>query len=162
MAYCYRHLNRETGLSCSECGRPICTECMTVAPVGLRCPDHSGRPQGVARVRSQVRRAGLAGTGALVTKALIGINVAVYLAQIGTGTGTTSLGGTLYEKGALFGPLVAQGDWWRLITGGFLHANFLHLGMNMLILWLIGGPPAGMLGRGGDTAPSFVLLPPGA
>jgi membrane associated rhomboid family serine protease len=158
MAYCYRHPNRETGLSCSECGRPICTECMTVAPVGLRCPDHSGRPQGVARVRSQVRRAGLAGTGALVTKALIGINVAVYLAQIGTGTGTTSLGGTLYEKGALFGPFVAQGDWWRLITGGFLHANFLHLGMNMLILWLIGAPLEEMLGRARYTLLYFVSL----
>jgi membrane associated rhomboid family serine protease len=158
MAYCYRHPNRETGLSCSECGRPICTECMTVAPVGLRCPDHSGRPQGVARMRSQVRRAGLAGTGALVTKALIGINVAVYLAQIGTGTGTTSLGGTLYEKGALFGPYVAQGDWWRLITGGFLHANFLHLGFNMLILWLIGGPLEEMLGRARYTLLYFVSL----
>jgi membrane associated rhomboid family serine protease len=158
MAYCYRHPNRETGLSCSECGRPICTECMTVAPVGLRCPDHSGKPQGVARVRSQVRRAGIAGTGALVTKALIGINVAVYLAQIGTGTGTTSLGGTLYEKGALFGPFVAQGDWWRLITGGFLHANFLHLGMNMLILWLIGAPLEEMLGRARYTLLYFVSL----
>ena len=147
MAYCYRHPNRETGLSCSECGRPICTECMTVAPVGLRCPDHSGRPQGVARVRSQVRRAGWAGTGALVTKALIAINVAVWLAELGTGSGPMSLSGTVYEKGALFGPLVAHGDWWRLVTAGFLHAGILHLGMNMLILWLIGSPLEEMLGR---------------
>src|SRR5437764_1325885 len=93
---------------------------MTVAPVGLRCPDHSGRPQGVARVRSQVRRAGWAGTGALVTKALIAINVAVWLAELGTGSGPMSLSGTVYEKGALFGPLVAHGDWWRLVTAGFL------------------------------------------
>jgi len=147
VAYCYRHPNRETGLSCSECGRPICTECMTVAPVGLRCPDHSGRPQGVARVRSQVRRAGWAGTGALVTKALIAINVAVWLAELGTGSGPMSLSGTVYEKGALFGPLVAHGDWWRLVTAGFLHAGILHLGMNMLILWLIGSPLEEMLGR---------------
>jgi membrane associated rhomboid family serine protease len=158
MAYCYRHPNRETGLSCSDCGRPICTECMTPAPVGLRCPDHSGKPQGVARVRSRALRVGLEGTGALVTKLLIGINVAVYLAQIGTGTGTTSLGGTVYEKGALFGPYVAQGDWWRLITGGFLHANFLHLGMNMLILWLIGAPLEEMLGRGRYALLYFVSL----
>ena len=158
MAYCYRHPNRETGLSCSECGRPICTECMTVAPVGLRCPDHSGRPQGVARVRSQVRRAGWAGTGALVTKALIAINVAVWLAELGTGSGPMSLSGTVYEKGALFGPLVAHGDWWRLVTAGFLHAGILHLGMNMLILWLIGSPLEEMLGRGRYVLLYFVSL----
>ena len=158
MAYCYRHPNRETGLSCSECGRPICTECMTVAPVGLRCPDHSGRPQGVARVRSRARRIGFAGTGALVTKLLIGINVAVYLAQIGTGTGTNSLAGSIYVNGALYGPAVAQGDWWRLITGGFLHANILHLGMNMLILWLIGAPLEEMLGRARYTLLYFASL----
>ena len=158
MAYCYRHPSRETGLSCSECGRPICTECMTVAPVGLRCPDHSGRPQGVARVRSQVRRAGWAGTGALVTKALIAINVAVWLAELGTGSGPMSLSGTVYEKGALFGPLVAHGDWWRLVTAGFLHAGILHLGMNMLILWLIGSPLEEMLGRGRYVLLCFVSL----
>src|SRR5437899_11599137 len=153
MAYCYRHPNRETGLSCSECGRPICTECMTVAPVGLRCPDHSGRPQGVARVRSRVRRAGFAGTGALVTKALIGANVLVYLAEIGSGSGATGFGGSVVDRFALDGPDVANGGWWRLITAGLLPANILHLGLNMLILWLIGAPLEEMLGRG-----RFVLL----
>ena len=54
--YCYRHPDRETGLSCSECGRPICTDCMTVAPVGLRCPDHAtNRPQPVQAARTQAR-----------------------------------------------------------------------------------------------------------
>ena len=160
MAYCYRHPNRETGLSCSECGRPICTECMTVAPVGLRCPDHSGRPQGVARVRRQVRRAGWAGTGALVTKVLIGINVLVYLAEIGSGSGTTGAGNgsSVVERFALYGPAVANGDWWRLITSGFLHANVLHIGLNMLILWLVGSPLEEMLGRGRYLLLYFVSL----
>ena len=160
MAYCYRHPNRETGLSCSECGRPICTECMTVAPVGLRCPDHSGRPQGVARVRSQVRRAGWAGTGALVTKTLIGINVLVYLAEIGSGSGATGAGGgsSVVDRFALDGPDVANGGWWRLITAGFLHANVLHIGLNMLILWLVGSPLEEMLGRGRYLLLYFVSL----
>src|SRR5438105_5189141 len=162
MAYCYRHPDRETGLSCSECGRPICTECMTVAPVGLRCPEHSGKPQGAARVRSTVQRAGYAGTGSLVTKLLIGINVVVYLAEIATGSGGTSLSGSVYEKGALFGPDVANGDWWRLITSGFLHANILHLGMNMLILWLVGAPLEEMLGRARYLLLYFVSLLAGA
>lgn len=160
MAYCYRHPDRETGLSCSECGRPICTECMTVAPVGLRCPDHSGRPQGVARVRRQVRRAGWAGTGALVTKALVALNVLVFLAEIGTGSGATGAGsgGNVVDRFALDGPDVANGGWWRLITAGFLHANVLHIGLNMLILWLVGSPLEEMLGRGRYLLLYFVSL----
>ena len=59
--YCYRHPDRETGLSCSECGRPICADCMTVAAVGLRCPEHSGRPQGVQKVRTKAPLAVVAG-----------------------------------------------------------------------------------------------------
>ena len=56
MAYCYRHPDRETGLSCSECDRPVCTDCATFAPVGIRCPDHSGAPQGIERVTVGARR----------------------------------------------------------------------------------------------------------
>ena len=131
-----------------------------MAPVGLRCPDHSGRPQGVARVRRQVRRAGWAGTGALVTKALIGINVLVYLAEIGSGSGTTGAGSgsSIVERFALDGPDVANGDWWRLVTSGFLHANVLHIGLNMFILWLVGSPLEEMLGRGRYLLLYFVSL----
>ena len=61
---CYRHPNRETGLSCSECGRPICTDCMTSAPVGIRCPDARGRPQPAPRGQRRRRGAfGVEGTG---------------------------------------------------------------------------------------------------
>src|SRR5439155_17340930 len=134
MAYCYRHPDRETGLACSECGRPICTECMTVAPVGLRCPDHSGRPQGVARVRSTVRRASFAGSGALVTKALIALNVAVYLAELGQGGDVNGVGSSIYIHGYLRAHEVASGDWWRLVTAAFLHYGPIHLGLNMLAL----------------------------
>jgi len=71
---CYRHPDRETGLSCSECGRPICTECMTPAAVGIRCPDHAGRNRVVKAPRIVARPAG----EAVATRALIGINVLVY------------------------------------------------------------------------------------
>src|SRR3954463_9787938 len=85
---CYRHPDRETGLSCSECGRPICYECMTPAPVGLRCPDHSGKPQGIRRITTAAERA-TTGVGAarvnLVTMTLIGINLLVYAAELALG-----------------------------------------------------------------------------
>lgn len=150
---CYRHPDRETGLSCSECGRPICTDCMTVAPVGLRCPDHSGKARGPARVTRSVRRASFSGEGGLVTKALVAINVAVYLAELATGASLSTLTGDVFVKGALFGPDVANGDWWRLFTSGFLHANVIHLGLNMLVLWVVGPTVEAALGRG-----RFLLL----
>src|SRR5437899_10952262 len=85
---CYRHPDRETGLSCSECGRPICTECMTAAPVGLRCPDHAGtrRAPRVAGRQIVMPQTRLSGTDALVTKALIAINVVIYLVTAGQGS----------------------------------------------------------------------------
>lgn len=135
---CYRHPDRVTGLSCSECGRPICTECMTMAPVGIRCPEHSGKPQGVQRVTRGVQRAAFEGTGAKVTKALVAINVGVYVAELVTGGGVNGTGSTIYLHGVLFGPLVEQGDWWRLLTAAFLHYGPVHLILNMVGLYWFG------------------------
>jgi membrane associated rhomboid family serine protease len=148
VAYCYRHPDRETGLSCSVCERPICTECMTTAPVGIRCPEHSGKPQGVQRMTSGARRVSFEGTGALVTKSLIGLNVLVFLVNLAQGASLSQNGGELYLRGLLFGPAVADGDWWRLLTAAFLHGSILHLGMNMLVLWWVGAPVEEALGRG--------------
>src|SRR5438093_9554627 len=85
--YCYRHPDRETGLSCSDCGRPICVDCMTVAPVGIRCPDHAGtRPKTSGPVRSVQRtaaRRGIVVSGdAIVTRILVALNVLIYLAEL--------------------------------------------------------------------------------
>ena len=153
---CYRHPDRETGVSCSECGRGICPDCMVFAPVGIRCPDHSGQPQGAARVTHSVRRAGFEGTGALVTKALIAVNVAVYLVNLAQGASLGRNAGSLFIDGALIGRAqlldgsfigVAEGEWWRLITSTFLHGSLIHLGLNMLMLWWIGAPMEEAIGR---------------
>lgn len=151
MPTCYRHPDRETGLSCSECGRPICTECMTMAPVGIRCPEHAGstgkrkRLRGPAPVVRAQRQLG--GTFAPVTKALIAINVAIYLVGAVQGAGLNNPGGPLYEKFWLDAYDVHNGGWWRLITAAFLHANIIHIGFNMFALWVIGGPVEQYLGR---------------
>src|SRR4051795_12568623 len=150
---CYRHSDRETYVSCSDCGRPICTECMTAAPVGQRCPEHSGKPQGVSRVTRGARRGIFEGTGALVTKALLGLNVLVYVITAVQGSGINSPGGRLYAKWVLFGPAVANGDWWRLITSAFLHANLIHIAFNMYFLWFVGTAVETALGRG-----RFIML----
>jgi membrane associated rhomboid family serine protease len=133
---CYRHPDRETGVSCSNCGRPICPECMTSTPVGMRCPE-------CARQTTKVR----VGQGAFsptagkmpATIALIGINVIVFLVELaGGGAGSLNGGGTVIHDAGLHGPDIANGDWWRVITGGFLHAGFLHLLLNMYVLYVAG------------------------
>ena len=133
---CYRHPNRETGVSCSNCGRPICPECMTSTPVGMRCPE-------CARQKTKVRvgQAAFTPTAGKMpgTIGLIAINVIVFLIELaGGGTGSLSGGGTVIHDAGLRGPDVANGDWWRVISSGFLHAGFLHLLLNMYVLYIAG------------------------
>jgi membrane associated rhomboid family serine protease len=121
---------------------------MTMAPVGLRCPDHSGKSRGAAKLTHGARRWSYGSTGSIVTKGLIGINVLVYLLEIADGGAINAPGPTFVARWALNGFYVAHGGWFRLITAGFLHANLLHLGLNMLILWLVGSQLEEVLGRG--------------
>ena len=158
--YCYRHPDRETGLSCSECGRPICYECMTPAPVGLRCPEHSGKPQGIRKVTTPAQRA-VTGVGSsrtnVVTLTLIGINVAVVIAELASGASASLTNNAIFRDGALvaigrwtsFGPLVgvAQGEWWRLGTSMFLHVSFFHIAVNMYSLYYAGSILEQVIGR---------------
>ncbi|HVR13134.1 MAG TPA: rhomboid family intramembrane serine protease [Gaiellaceae bacterium] len=119
-----------------------------MAPVGIRCPEHSGKPQGVQRMTRGIQRASFEGTGAKATKALIGINVAVYLAQLLTGGGVNGTGSTIYVKGVLFGPFLEQGEWWRLMTAAFLHYGPLHLILNMVALYWFGSLLEERIGSG--------------
>jgi membrane associated rhomboid family serine protease len=150
--YCYRHPDRETGLACSECGRPICADCATFAPVGIRCPDHAGVRRGpTTRLKPRpVRRApgvALATGSAPITKALIAINAAIYLVTVVQGRGLNNPGGSLYLRWLLYGPFVAHGGWYRLITSMFLHGFLLHIVFNMVALYFIGVPVEQYLGR---------------
>src|SRR5947207_6190696 len=169
--YCYRHPDRETGLSCSECGRPICYECMTPAPVGLRCPEHSGKPQGVRKVTRPMQQA-VTGVGSnrvnAVTMTLIGINVAVFVAELAVGGTINGQGNWIYRHGALFASGVyfgggvfpappgagglatvglAHGEWWRLVTAAFLHYGPFHLAINMYSLFFAGTLLEHVIGR---------------
>jgi membrane associated rhomboid family serine protease len=132
MATCYRHPNRETGVACSNCSRPICPDCMTPTSVGMRCPE-------CARQRTKVRTAATLSGEPRVTVVLIGACVLLFLA---TGSfGATSAGGNaLYNKFVLQGfiGIHLQHDYWRLVTSGFLHSGFLHIFFNMYLLWLLG------------------------
>jgi len=113
---CYRHPDRETGVSCSECGRGICPDCMTFGPVGIRCPDHAGVARGPAQKVVKNLQRSSAGRQGTVTLTLIAINVGIYFLQLAGGASISANSGWIYQHGALYGPLVAAGDWHRLIT----------------------------------------------
>jgi len=152
---CYRHPDRETGIRCTRCERPICPECMVSASVGFQCPDcvRNGSGTGHAPTAAQPRTiAGgtVAADPRLVTKILVGICVAVYLVQLAKGdrfTDRLDLIGQAYVPvlGSVQG--VAQGQWYRLLTAMFLHASPIHIIFNMMSLWWIGGPLEAALGR---------------
>lgn len=131
MAVCYRHPNRETGVSCANCGRPICPDCMTSTPVGMRCPECSKQTTKVRRAPS------MAYARPTVTIALIAINVLIFIGTASQGATTGFGGSTVLDRYSLFGPLVAS-EPWRLVTSGFLHAGIIHVGFNMYILWFLG------------------------
>ncbi|WP_181788614.1 rhomboid family intramembrane serine protease [Streptomyces phytophilus] len=152
---CYRHPDRETGVRCVRCDRPICPECMISASVGFQCPEcvrggsGTGHPAGAAAPRT------LAGgvTSAdprLITKIILGLNLAVFLAALSGGERVTDpmllVGQAVFSFG---GPLegVAEGQYYRLLSSVFLHEEVAHIALNMLALWFLGPPLEAALGR---------------
>ncbi|MEU2233211.1 MULTISPECIES: rhomboid family intramembrane serine protease [Streptomyces] len=153
---CYRHPEAETGIRCARCERPICPQCMIPASVGFQCPEcvRNGSGTGHAAGANQPRTlAGgrVAADGRLVTKILMAINLALFIA-------VQVVGDRLLDDLALIGgghvvlangePVgVADGEWYRLLTSAFLHQELPHFLFNMLGLWMIGGIVEPELGR---------------
>jgi membrane associated rhomboid family serine protease len=146
---CYRHPDREAHVRCTRCNRRICPDCMIEASVGFQCPEC------VREGNANVRRARTSFGGRVsddpgyVTKVIIGINVLVFLAQQASG----SFERHLILIGNAFDPLtgqqigVADGQYYRLLTAAFMHANVLHIALNMYALFLFGPPLEAALGR---------------
>jgi membrane associated rhomboid family serine protease len=141
METCYRHPDRATGVSCSSCGRPICPDCMTPTPVGMRCPECS-------KQRTKVRTLRTPSDEPIVTYVLIAVNVLAFLGSLAGGGAVASRGGgSVIDNGALFGPAIQDGDYWRLVTSGFLHAGFIHIAFNMYLLYILGTMLEPAIGR---------------
>ena len=155
MEVCYRHPDRETAVSCSNCGRPICPECMTPTPVGMRCPECAGRRTTVRKVvAARADEPGL-------TYVLIGIIVLIQLGAMASGanaTGSQFGGSELISDGAVSRAAVADGEVWRLLTAGFLHAGLLHLMFNAFALYVLGSMLEPAIGRVRFAIVYFVSL----
>jgi len=115
---------------------------MTSTSVGMRCPECARQRTKVHTMRSIDEP--------LLTYVLIGINVVVGVGAFLGGASPTSpgLGSTaLLEYGSVSRPAIADGEYWRLITAGFLHAGFLHLAFNMFALYVLGSMLEPAVGR---------------
>ncbi|MEU6264380.1 rhomboid family intramembrane serine protease [Saccharopolyspora shandongensis] len=144
---CVRHPDRPTGLRCTRCERPSCPECLRDAAVGQQCVDCVAQGQRGMRQPVTVAGARLPAKPILVP-VLIAINVAVFaLTAVQAGSIPGNSASALFTDFALWPILVAGGQWWRLITAGFLHIGLLHLAMNMIALWVIGRDLELLLGR---------------
>ena len=165
--YCYRHPDRQSFVLCQRCLRTICADCQTQAPVGVICPecmkqqgrDAAASPRAVratsprtARTWWPRRRAvAVYDRRPLATYAIIAVTVVVYLTQLIPGSPVTQWLGflgayVLPSTGAPFEP-------WRMLTVLLVHESILHVGFNMLALWMIGMSLEPLLGR-----PRFVVL----
>ena len=145
---CYRHPDRQSYILCQRCGRTICPECQTQAPVGVICPEcmreqRATAPRTKPAAWTRVRSA--AGRGApVVTYSLIGITALVYLLQWIPGLGVTN---ALFFSPVFMTEVLPEP--WRAITSVFLHSTslFVHIILNMYTLWIFGRLLEPMLGR---------------
>lgn len=177
---CYRHPDRETGIRCTRCERPICPDCMVNASVGFHCPEcagggpSSGRAEGARRESAPRTVAGGVDRPSdpfLVTKVLLGINVAIWIAVMATDKNLVDTLCMLGRSPFHEGEGVAEGQWYRLLTSLFLHESPVHLAFNMLSLWWLGPPLEAAFGRArylalyllsglGGSALSYLLVSP--
>jgi membrane associated rhomboid family serine protease len=138
---CYRHPDRETYVSCVRCGRPICPSCMRPASVGFQCPEEVGAAPARNFVGARLQQG-----RPVVTYTLIGICVAVFLATF-AGGGEKNDTTTLFLRLYLAPTGISHGQYYRLFTAIFLHFDWIHIGLNMYCLYIVGPPLEAALGR---------------
>ncbi|MEU1890944.1 rhomboid family intramembrane serine protease [Streptomyces pristinaespiralis] len=152
---CYRHPGRETGITCTRCERPICTDCMVDASVGFHCPECVRTGSGTGHHPNANRPRTIAGGAItadprLMTKIILALNIAMFGLALGLEdqfVNRFTMIGYWYDRSLAEFVGVADGEWYRLATAMFLHETTWHIFFNMLLLWWLGGPLEEALGR---------------
>ena len=159
---CYWHPDRYAGVTCQRCERRVCAECMHTASLAFHCPACIA-PQSINHGRKRISarsfaRGANASEQSLTTRTLIAVNLFAFLVTLFRGGSLSSGGGDVTIDFGLVGygrvlsafsidyVGIAEGEWWRMFTGGFLHAGFIHLAFNMFLLWMLGSQLERLLG----------------
>lgn len=144
---CYAHPDRAAGSICRRCGRPICPDCMREAPVGWQCPScvrEGARTSPVARWQPSRSPGSMGRLGRTrITPVVIGlilVNVVAYLYE----QRHLTFG---FEAKYFLVPALVHTHWYSLITSAFLHANGMHILLNMVSLAIVGPPVEAEMGK---------------
>jgi membrane associated rhomboid family serine protease len=148
---CYRHPGREAHVRCTRCNRRICPDCMISASVGFQCPDCLREGSKSLRQGRTTFGGRVVADTALITKALIGVNLAVFLLLYFGGDTYTwrvvlQAVAPSFSGDGLGG--VANGESYRLLSAAFAHRAVLHFALNMFALWIFGQVLERLLGPG--------------
>lgn len=141
---CYRHHDRRAGVTCQRCDRPICPSCMTQGSVGFHCPECVRAAQKAAPVYTSRT---LPRSQPYVTYALLVINIGVFVLDLALDRRLSYGRGPIPGDGVLYAYAIYAGEWWRLVSSGFLHYGYLHLAMNLFVLYRIGPQLEQLLGH---------------
>ncbi len=134
---CPRHPDRVSYVRCQRCGRPMCPQCQRPAPVGIQCVDCVQLGTRATAPRATFGE-GRVSERPVVTLTIIGLCVVAYVAQL-------AVAGFSYDL--QFVPALGADEPWRFLSAGFLHASLLHIGFNMVALWMVGPFLEASLGR---------------
>ena len=134
--------NFQWASKCDHCGLPLTPDQPAPEPPSpAQAPDDGERIVDLEAHREQTFHAALAAATPhiFVTPALIVFNVVVFLAMVARHVSAIAPPPeVLIQWGANYGPLVTQGQWWRLVTSAFVHIGITHLLVNMFVLFVIG------------------------
>ncbi|HKS46631.1 MAG TPA: rhomboid family intramembrane serine protease [Amycolatopsis sp.] len=165
MPVCWWHPGRQTGLSCTRCGRAACPDCLREASVGYQCVDcvRAGR-EAQRRAHPRTVAGATLAPRPVVTPVLIAVNVLLYVVTVAQARSPLdNERATLFGDWVLWPRAIAGADqWWRLVTAGFLHYGPVHLAVNMFALWVLGRDMEAQLGRVRFIAVYLVSLLGGA
>ncbi|RDI18826.1 rhomboid family intramembrane serine protease [Lentzea flaviverrucosa] len=156
---CARHSDRPTRLRCSRCDRPACPDCLRDASVGMQCVDCVN--EGARTVRQARTSAGaVVSTGRpIITQVMIALNVLAYVATVvQSGSPMNNSRAGLFTTTSMIPELTANGEWWRILTSGFMHFGLIHLALNMAALFVVGPVVEQELGKLRYSAVYFLSL----
>ncbi len=136
--YCYRHPDRETGVSCQRCDRFICVDCSSPGAIGFLCPED-------AKDRVKIKKATFQKSlvsSAPITFILIAINILVFVAQLLSPEFDYFIG----YSNAPFDP---DNSLAQILMSSFAHStsSFTHILFNMYSLFVLGTLLEPMLGK---------------